>query len=324
MDRLGGLRWGLYIGDALAMPVHWYYNTDALARDYGRVTEYLPPRDYHPDSILWRSSYRAENPRGEILHDQARYWGERGVHYHQFLEAGENTLTLQLCRLLEDSLVECGGYDADRFARAYIDFMTTPDRHRDTYLEECHRGFFTNYARGKAPHRCGVEEKHIGGLPAVAPIVAFYADREQAINKSLERLTLTHPGRRMAEAGRLFAELLWEVAHGADLEPLLRDRLARQDSPFLGHPLERWLALPDEQVVGPRLSTACYVEDSLPAVLYLALKYAKDPRGGLIANTNLGGDNTHRGAVLGALLGANNGSEAFPASWREGLRQPNL
>jgi ADP-ribosylglycohydrolase len=52
------------------------------------------------------------------------------------------------------------------------------------------------------------------------------------------------------------------------------------------------------------------------------LKYHHDPARGLIANTNLGGDNAGRGAVLGALLGAANGVEAFPKPWVDGLRHP--
>ena len=32
------------------------------------------------------------NADGDILREQAQYWGKRGVHYHQFLTAGENTL----------------------------------------------------------------------------------------------------------------------------------------------------------------------------------------------------------------------------------------
>jgi ADP-ribosyl-[dinitrogen reductase] hydrolase len=36
-----GTFYGLCIGDALAMPVHWYYNRQALKEDYGRVTDYL-------------------------------------------------------------------------------------------------------------------------------------------------------------------------------------------------------------------------------------------------------------------------------------------
>jgi hypothetical protein len=64
------------------------------------------------------------------------------------------------------------------------------------------------------------------------------------------------------------------------------------------------------------------VEDALPAIAYLALKYHDNPAQGLIANTNLGGDNAGRGAVLGALLGAGNGIRALPESWIKGLRHP--
>ena len=71
---LGSLT-GLFIGDALAMPAHWYYQRAALRRDYGRIDGYQAPRNPHPDSILWRSQYTPSNRRGEILHEQAAYWG---------------------------------------------------------------------------------------------------------------------------------------------------------------------------------------------------------------------------------------------------------
>jgi ADP-ribosylglycohydrolase len=58
---------GALVADALAMPVHWYYHRTALERDYGQLASFLPPRNPHPDSILWRSSYHAFNQRGEIL-----------------------------------------------------------------------------------------------------------------------------------------------------------------------------------------------------------------------------------------------------------------
>ncbi len=124
--RIRGALDGLCIGDALAMPVHWYYNRQALQKDYGWVTDYLTPRNPHPDSILWRSSYTALNARGEILHDQAKYWGQKGIHYHQFLKAGENTLNIKLCRMLVDSLNDNKGYDPDDYLKRYISFMTTP------------------------------------------------------------------------------------------------------------------------------------------------------------------------------------------------------
>ncbi len=322
-SKLRGTLYGLCIGDALAMPVHWYYNRQALANDYGQVTDYLAPRNPHPDSILWRSSYTAPNSKGEILHNQALYWGQKGIHYHQFLKAGENTLNVKICRLLIESLNQIGGYRSDDFLKRYIDYMTAPDNHRDTYIEECHRNFFANFAKGIPPHKCGVQEKHIGGLVGIIPIVAFYFNKlDTAREAALEHLALTHPGDKMRTAGSLLADLLLNVLNGTSLEAAILEKIKVQDSPLVGHPFVKWLNDPDEWVIGPRFSTACYIEDSVPAVVYLALKYSDDPEAALIANTNLGGDNAARGAVLGALLGASLGVEKFPERWIKGLLEP--
>lgn len=321
--RSRGAIYGLFIGDALAMPVHWYYDRLALARDYGYVTDYLAPRNPHPDSILGRSSYRPPNEKGEILHDQVQYWGQANVHYHQFLRAGENTLNVKLCALLVDSLNEKGGYDADDYLERYIAYMTTPGSHRDTYVEEYHRGFFTNYARGVPPRHCGVQEKHIGGLVGLVPIVVYHKDDlARAREAALEHLSLTHLGPNMEAAASLLIELLLKALQGVPLKEAIIRGIKKQENPFLGHPFLKWLGDPDELVVGMRLSTACYVDQSVPAVVYLALKYHQETEKGLIVNTNLGGDNVYRGAVLGALLGAGNGIEAFPERWIKGLLNP--
>jgi ADP-ribosyl-[dinitrogen reductase] hydrolase len=320
-SRCRGALNGLFIGDALAMPVHWYYDTLALRRDYGRVIDYVAPKNPHPDSILWRSSYRPLNKKGDILHDQAQYWGKKGIHYHQFLEAGENTLNLKLCVLLIESLNAKKGYSADDYLGRYIAFMTKPGSHRDTYIEEYHRHFFTNYAADRNPSQCGVMEKHIGGLVGLVPIVVFYRHfASRAEEAALEHLSLTHPGQKMRKAAEVLIPLLLETLSGRPLREILVHQIQEQKNPLYGFPYLRWLDEPDEVVVGRHLSTACYVEDSVPSVLYLALKYHDRPEQGLIANTNLGGDNVHRGAVLGALLGAENGLEAFPSRWVEGLQ----
>ena len=323
LDRSHGTLYGLCIGDSLAMPVHWYYNRQALHDDYGRVTDYLVPRNPHPDSILWRSSYTASNPKGEILHDQGQYWGQKGIHYHQFLKAGENTLNVKICRLLIESINQNGTYDPDDFLKKYIAFMTTPGNHRDTYIEECHRNFFANYARGLSPLKCGVEEKHIGGLIGIIPLVVFYLNRpDQAREAAMHHLALTHPGLKMETAGSLVIDLLLKVLNGTPLKAAILENIEAQNNPLLGHPFTKWLKDPDDWVIGPRFSTACYVEDSVPAVIYLAFKYHDDPEKSLIVNTNQGGDNAARGAVLGALLGAAHGVEKFPDRWVQGMLAP--
>jgi ADP-ribosylglycohydrolase len=50
-------------------------------------------------------------------------------------------------------------------------------------------------------------------------------------------------------------------------------------------------------------------------MFYLALRYADRPDQGLIENVMAGGDNCHRGAVLGALFGLAGGLSLFPPHW---------
>eukprot|EP01079_Euglenida_sp_SAG-EU17-18_P007109 gene7109-6728_t len=56
----------------------------------------------------------------------------------------------------------------------------------------------------------------------------------------------------------------------------------------------------------------------------MAMKYTAPQAGnnvwtGLLANANNGGENVHRGAVLGALLGVHAGMEAIPKELVQGL-----
>ena len=51
-DKFYGAWWGAFIGDALAMPTHGYSSDVLLKGDYGKITNYVPPRDFHPESIL--------------------------------------------------------------------------------------------------------------------------------------------------------------------------------------------------------------------------------------------------------------------------------
>jgi ADP-ribosyl-[dinitrogen reductase] hydrolase len=314
-ERKIGCLLGAFLGDALAMPVHWYYDRAALARDYGTITDLVAPKNPHADSILWRSSYAAPNAKGEILHDQAKYWGQRGVHYHQFLRAGENTLNMQLALELLASLRERGGYDREDYARRYINFMTTPGRHRDTYVEECHRNFFTKYARGKKPADCGSEDIHIGGLAHVPILAVWYADDEAAALAAVrEHVRVTHRGEQVETAARDLTKMLVAILRGAGV----RESIEEFGQGWVGRKkLEAWSAHPDEEVVGPILSPACYLRDSFPASLFLAWKYADDLEGALVANANLGGDNCHRGIVVGSLVGA--GGATVPERWAQGL-----
>ena len=307
---------GALAADALSMPVHWYYDRSALRRDYPKLKFYVDPKSPHADSILWRSEYKPLNERGNILHEQAVYWGRKGVHYHQFLHAGENTLNFKLAALLFEQVKASGSYNAETWVEKYCEFMLTPGRHRDTYVEECHRAFFTNYARGKKWHSCGVDDVHIGGLASVPALVAALGPRHPDLRAVVqEHVEITHKNNEVLRAADTLVRLHVAI-DGGDLS--LEEAHFEEASDYISRrKVEAWSKKSDEVVIGKIFSPACYIKDAFPAALYLVWKYARDFSGGIIANANLGGDNCHRGAVVGSLLGA---ACKVPLKWRAGLR----
>ena len=309
---------GSLAADALAMPVHWYYDTQKLDRDYGRLTSYMAPKNPHSDSILWRSRYIPRNARGNILHDQVKYWGQREVHYHQFLAAGENTINYQLGKELYLTILEYGAYDSDKWLARYIECMLDGGWHKDTYLEEYHRAFFDNYAKGLAPIDSGIDDLHIGGLSHVPCLLSGLTeigvvDLDEQLLLVEKHVRLTHRNQHVSEAAAAMTHILYSLREGLDL----RKALDSHAKPWASAgQFDTWTHFSDRTVIGRQLTMACYLPESFTASLYLCWKYAEDFSAGIIANAHCGGDNCHRGAVVGALLGAANG---VPKKWIQGL-----
>lgn len=318
-DLMQNAMLGALVADAVSMPVHWYYDREALDRDYPALKPYQAPNNPHPDSILWRSRYTPRNKDADILHDQAKFWGQRGIHYHQFLPAGDSTLNFLLGAQLYRSTVATGQYDPGKWLEIYIDSMRTPGWHRDTYAEEYHRAFFDNLAEGKKPADCGIKDIHIGGLtPVPFLLAALDAIGERSLEQDLptieSHLALTHHGKEVACAGRAQTRILHAVASGMPL----RDAILENSSEWAsGGQYDTWTSFDDRVVVGRHLTTACYLPDSFTASLYLAWKYHDDFSAGIIANARCGGDNAHRGAVVGSLLAAAND---IPEHWLRDLK----
>jgi len=322
----------MFIGDALAMPVHWYYNPMDIFRQFpGGIGKLEAAPAFHPSSIMslhstqkgGRSAKATSNQTLEIVGDvilkgKRQYWNQPNQHYHQGMQAGENTLNAHCARATMRMLTtNHGRYDETDFLNAYIQLMTAePPSHPDTYAESYHRGFFANLVTGKPANKCGAvthDTPSIGGLVTIAPIVFAERLRGTALDAVIEicqhHLWLTHPD-----------EFLGKVC--ADYVGLLDALLLRDETITAQEVIGIWakrsigMSMPelltkvrsDNDVIGRLFSSACYITDSWPSVLYLAYKYADRLEAGLLANTNLGGDNVHRGTVIGALLGLANNS----------------
>jgi ADP-ribosyl-[dinitrogen reductase] hydrolase len=305
---------GALVADAVAMPVHWYYDQRALDRDYGELADYAAPRNPHPDSILWRSQWTPPEAKFDILREQAAHWGKRGVHYHQFLAAGENTLNFRLAVELFDFLRRHREHDPERWLDRYVAVMLEPGWHRDTYVEEYHRHFFTNLGAGRKPINCGVRDIHIGGLVAVPALVAALGPRHHDLREIVRRhVNLTHKDPDVLDAADTLAKILADVLprpesptrSAADAAAALREAILEHGRDWISAAkLAAWERLGDRQLVGGTLSSACYIDEAFPASLALAYRHAGDFTAGVVANARCGGDNCHRSAVVGSLLAA--------------------
>ncbi|KAM9328274.1 uncharacterized protein KZ484_019608 [Pholidichthys leucotaenia] len=371
---VGEAFWAMCVADSMSMPVHWYYDVHDIHRDFGGwISGFNGPKDRHPSSILtlsntagsgrtaWSSGAKKPDVVGNvILHNKLDLWksSNGSVHYHQGLHAGDNTLNIICSLRAARTFVSRGFSDVSQpEARAavlsdYVQFLTTPGSHNDTYAESFHRSFFADWEDSRPTSPAEVlafAEKRsrtkmdsslpdgqldaIGCLPMILPFVLLSASasEERAVAAAVEFVKLTHPHPRVPEYVSVYSRALHAVVGGASLrqqaERALRTLDAWDACQSFHRKAARFPELSEErlkvhQSAVSHLGMACYNKGALSSMFYLAYEFHDDPRGGILANTNCGGENCNRGAALGALLGARGpyvGAQV-PQEWKDKLR----
>ncbi|MHC4940089.1 MAG: ADP-ribosylglycohydrolase family protein [Planctomycetota bacterium] len=371
-QRMRNALWGLFIGDALAMPAHWYYDRKNIERDFdGGIRGYAAAPHPHPESFMVGMAYRpdVETARRlgrpfDILHDHVRFYsttysdldielaereGQHGnatpsledrYHYHHGLKAGENTLAPNLARVLMRAVADRGGYEPDDFLAGFVEYLATPGRNRDPYCEIYIRRWFENYTRGRHPHACAEEQRNVwsigshGGMIRPLVLSLLFDNAYQALGFAIEHQNLTHRSENVAAALGVAVPLLQDLLDGRDPwdEALRKVRVPRvtgeelfaryraNQGPGNIPADEMWrlhTELVDEPVRPDRLASACYPEHGFPLMLALVREHAADFERTLLASANFGGDNVHRTAVLGMLVGA--AQDELPSELVSGL-----
>eukprot|EP00747_Dinoflagellata_sp_TGD_P179128 gnl/TRDRNA2_/TRDRNA2_29391_c0_seq1.p1 gnl/TRDRNA2_/TRDRNA2_29391_c0~~gnl/TRDRNA2_/TRDRNA2_29391_c0_seq1.p1 ORF type:complete len:848 (+),score=148.19 gnl/TRDRNA2_/TRDRNA2_29391_c0_seq1:79-2622(+) len=326
-DRIRGALWGALCADAMGMPVHWYYGgiRQITANYGGPIKKYMKPVVYHDPSFMNGSITPAI---GKVInHGKAKYWGlvdsgksqSRGWHHHWSLQAGENTLEGHMIRLYmrEVAAASGGALDPVHFLEEYIRFMTTEGSHNDTFACVYHRVFFARLDEGMPPEDCpegGEDIETIESISTQIPIILAAARRgpDQAENEIYQTIRVTRKcTRTVAKFGRILSVAMRRILAGeglAQVAEAMCSELYLEAGPLGGLIQGR---------KDPMAST--FLVENFPTLLHYMYRYETSLKDLVLANVNAGGENCHRGHILGALAGAACGIKGIPKEWIEGL-----
>lgn len=342
-DRVAGALWGMLIADALASPAHWFYGgASQIIRTFGGpLTDYVQPvqhRGGFPGSIMALSDTSGAgrgSDEGDIVgtvinHGKKQYW-QRGsnYHYHCTLKKGENTLEGELTRLMVRHLTRQVGsdFDLDAFQSEYVSFMTTAGSHNDAYCNSYHRLFFQRRAQGKPLRECPSNDGHnvdaIDGL--ILPSVVFLGTFARTLSRGAATSDPTATSAILEQSSRQAQLSVRATRKSRPVERHVEQHYAPIYAAVLsGVPLQEAVAQSPlgrhrQLGVGEDPVVACYLDSNFESLLHLAKKYGGNFEAAVLANANSGGENVHRGLVLGALLGAEAGASGISDKWRTGL-----
>lgn len=276
-------------------------------------------------------------------------------HYHHGLKAGDNTLGANLVRVLMRSIIKNGTYNEERFLDDFIVHMSLEGENKDPYLEIYIREWFQNYSKGIPAALCAQTQNEVWSIAShggiIRPLVLSMLSKSsyEGLGVALEHQQLTHRSRSISSALSILVPFLNDIfnneeprktfnkyankiplikIHGEDLTKMYHDYKGPKNIPkekmweihtlYSNQYLDEILQnATDEQMISKRFATACYPEHGLPLLFYFLYKNNFNFKTSLYDNANAGGDNVHRGMILGLLSGAVN--DIIPESLKEGL-----
>jgi ADP-ribosylglycohydrolase len=337
-DRAVGAIMGAFIGDALGVGPHWYYDLAALRRDYGD----------------WITTYTDPKPG----------------RYHSELKGGQLSQGGVILRLMLHSLVEHGTYDETDFCRRMdqeifplLNGMPvngpggyTQQSIRDTW----HKRVQQKLAWGVQTGGPADTTEAITRTLALAVRYAFQP-REMAATIS-SNTRLTQNDETVVALTVAYGAVLGLLVQGEKLDSSLSGKLLKlaraRKLPFhtMAHtdlqppqkdrPLESgYFVSPDALLTPSYVASAatdpavcieparkvssvygmtCAIYHQLPAAYHLAARFSNDFESAVLHAVNGGGENQARAVLTGALVGAQTGVSGIPRRFLEGLDETDM
>jgi ADP-ribosylglycohydrolase len=331
-DRAAGAIMGAFIGDALGLGPHWYYDLAALRRDYGD----------------WVMTYTEPKPG----------------RYHDGLHAGQLSQNGILLRLMLRSLADHGGYDEADFCRR-VDgeifplLNGQPVNGPGGYTQQSIRDAWRRRVEQKLPWgRIGGEADTTEAIARTLALAVRYAFQPQELADAIASNTrLTQIDGTVVTLTVAYGAVLGLLVQGHKLNKSLSGKLMRlaraeklpyhalthtdQEPPQADNPHgDGVFTSPDALLTPSYVATAaldpdiriepawkvsivygmtCAIYHQLPAAYYLSARFSGDFESAVLHAVNGGGENQARAMLTGALVGAQTGLSEVPQRFLDGL-----
>jgi ADP-ribosylglycohydrolase len=333
-DRAAGAIMGAFIGDALGLGPHWYYDLAELRRDYG----------------AWISGYTDPRPG----------------RYHAGLKAGQLSQAGFILTLLLRSLVDRGGYDEADFCRRLDEDLFplldgTPVSGPGGYTSQSIREAWRRRVQQKLPWgQTGGQADTTEAIERTLALAVRYALHPGQLAAAVTANTLlTQADDTVVSMTVAYGAVLGLLVQGQPLDVNLSDKLmnlvktgelpfhvvTRDDRqpPRPGDPdppRAGRFASPDALLTPSYMAAAvadpdiriepawkvsivygmpCAIYHQLPAAYYLAARFRDDFESAVLHAINGGGQNQARAILTGALVGAQVGRSGIPQRFLDGL-----
>ncbi|OAJ71454.1 ADP-ribosylglycohydrolase [Methylobacillus sp. MM3] len=334
MDRVSGAVMGALIGDALGLGCHWYYDLNAMRRDYGPwVSDYTTPR---PD------------------------------RYHGGMRAGQLSQSGLILVMLLESLVAHGEYHEDDFTRRLDENLFplldgTPAQGPGGYTSQSIREAWRRRVQQKKSWgETGGHADTTEAAERALVLAVRYAGQPQRVAESVSsNCLLTQSDEAIVSMTTAYCLVLSRLVLGEPLTPDISDTLMRlvhdgaipfhavtgsnlapprpgdPDPPRAGRfsspdalltpaYVARAAVDPDIRIepawkVAQVYGLPCAIYHQLPAAYYLAARFRGDFESAVLHAINGGGQNMARAMLTGALVGAQVGLEGIPQRFIDGL-----
>ena len=339
-DRALGALMGAFIGDALGVGPHWYYDLDQLVADYGPwIDRYTRPR---PD------------------------------RYHAGLEPGQPSQSGIILEMTLRSLAECGGYDEADFCNRmdrelFPQLDGTPMHGPGGYTSQSIRDAWRKRMKEGLPWgRIGGNADNTEAAERIIAIAVRYALEPAALARGvIDNTALTQTDPTVMSMTAAYGAVLGMLVEGHRLDSSLSEKLMTRvkagDLPF--HTITRGkleapergqqekphaglFASPDALLTPSGIARAahdpairiepaskaallyglpCAVYHQFPAAYYLAARFTDDFESAVLHAINGGGQNLARAMLTGALSGSMVGLSGIPQRFIDGLeRAPQI